>query len=121
MAKLLSMLAMAGGTVLSGCQIDSAPMPPDGHVFLTVRVQPAGETESVQDCQVRLDPLFSTSPAPRAAAGISDAAGVVEFVQPHGNYQLFVECPGLEPADPTYLELDGNVAYADTQVLASQP
>lgn len=95
-------------------------MPPQGHVFLTVRVVGFEPDSGIPGCLIRLEPLFSDSPAPRASSGISNAEGILELVQPHGNYQLFVECPGKEPPDPRYTELDGGPTYAYMEVLGSR-
>ena len=89
-------------------------MPPEGHVFLTVIVFEPEGSAAVPDCIVELKPLFSNSPAPRAARAVSDLQGRVEFVQPHGNYEISVICGGREPADPDVVNVDNPEATYST-------
>ena len=106
---------------VSGC-VRSAPMPPEGHVFLTIIVQEAGGTGVVQDCLVTLEPLLTESPSPAAFSGKSDQDGKVKFVQPNGNYEMLTECPGEEPADPVMVDIvSPAITYAMRGALSGRP
>lgn len=115
-AGLLTLLALAG------CSPKSAPMPPDGHVFLTVVVLENGGSSVVPDCQVQLEPLFGEPATVTASSGTSDQNGRVEFVQPHGLYEISTQCPGASPSGPDLADLEGpGITYADYQVIAGIP
>ena len=87
-------------------------MPPDGHVFLTVVVQ-QNNGSAVPDCLVKLKPSFGQPAAVVPSSGTSDKSGSVEFVQPHGLYEMLTQCPGELPTGPVLVDLEGpGLAYA---------
>ena len=107
---------------LSGCHEESAPLPPEGHVFFTVVVTETGGDGVVPGCRVRLEPLLGKPAGVTASSGVSDAAGKVELVQPHGMYELSARCPGRRPEPPVLVDLDSSIlAYAEQQVRGGVP
>lgn len=97
---------------LSGCAVESAPMPPDGHVFLTVVVQ-QNSGSAVPGCLVKLEPSFGEPATVTASSGTSDQSGSVELVQSHGLYEMLTQCPGEMPTGPVLVDLEGTgLTYA---------
>lgn len=93
------------------------PAPPEGHVFLTVVVKEVGGSGDVPGCLVKLDPLFGEPASVTASTGTSDRTGRIEFVQPHGKYEISAKCPGEVPGSPELAELDSpNLTYAEHEV-----
>lgn len=107
---------------LIGCSPKSAPMPPDGHVFLTVVILQNGGPGILPDCLVRLEPLFGEPATVTPSSGTSNQDGRVEFVQPHGSDEIFADCPGVAPSGPQLADLEGpGITYAEHQVIAGTP
>lgn len=87
-------------------------MPPDGHVFLTIVVQ-QNSGSAVLDCLVKLEPSFGEPATVMASSGTSNQSGSIDFLQPHGLYEMITQCPGETPTGPVLVELDGpGLTYA---------
>ena len=107
---------------LIGCSAKSAPMPPDGHVFLTVVVLQNGGSGVLPDCLVRLEPLFGEPATVTPSSGTSNRRAGLSLYSPTGHTKFSPDCPGVARSGPQLADLEGpGITYAEHQVIAGTP